>query len=242
MFEYNEEVYNTRSAEEILPYLNETFNPKSVIDVGCGNGTWLKAFSKFENVKELTGIDNSDKSNLVIPEEWFHSIDLTRPFNLNKKADLLLCLEVAEHLDEASAETFIKSLCNHSDVIIFSAAIPAQVGVNHVNEQWPEYWRELFAKQNFEAYDILRKRFWVNENIKYWYRQNMFLYARSGSISHMNFTPDNILHSYIHPELYLEKENERLYIHEFWNKKLSNPGVKSSFKQLIKAVKKKSGL
>ncbi len=64
MFEYNEEYYNTNDAKEIVPFLNEIFYPETIIDVGCGRGTWLQIFSQLPNVKEITGIDEeyADKS------------------------------------------------------------------------------------------------------------------------------------------------------------------------------------
>ena len=59
---------------------------------------------------------------------------------MNRKFDLVLSLEVAEHLPSECAEAFVESLVNLGPVILFSAAIPYQGGENHVNEQWPEYW------------------------------------------------------------------------------------------------------
>jgi len=64
----------------------------------------------------------------------------------------------------------------------FSAAVPFQGGVHHVNEQWPEFWQGLFAERGYKSLDLIRKEFWKNAGVKYWYRQNMFLFAREDVI------------------------------------------------------------
>ena len=90
---------------------------------------------------------------------------------------MAISLEVAEHLPETAAAGFVASLCRHADVVLFSAAIPAQGGDNHINEQWQSYWAKLFAQEGFEVFDLVRPRFWSEGRIPFWYRQNMLLYV-----------------------------------------------------------------
>lgn len=91
---------------------------------------------------------------------------------------MALSLEVAEHLPEASAGTFVETLVACADAIVFSAAIPNQGGTNHVNEQPPEYWAGLFALRGYEVVDCIRPLIWNDRSVAVCYRQNMFLYAR----------------------------------------------------------------
>ena len=91
-------------------------------------------------------------------------------------------LEVAEHLDSKYAQNFINLLTSLSDIILFSAAIPYQGGTHHINEQPPLYWANLFAKNDFVCFDILRSRFWDNPNINSWYRQNILIYTHKSKI------------------------------------------------------------
>ena len=51
--------------------------------------------------------------------------------------ELAVCLEVAEHLNESSADNLILQLTNLANRVLFSAAIPGQGGLHHVNEQPP---------------------------------------------------------------------------------------------------------
>jgi SAM-dependent methyltransferase len=149
--------------------------PASLLDVGCGTGTWLKA-SYDAGVSEVFGIDGVDipMENLLFPESQFQQMDFSKPIDLGRRFDVVLCLEVGEHLEKESASTLIDSLTTHSDYVIFSAACPDQPGQHHVNCQWPEYWQNLFNKRGYVCSDKVRWDLWANETIEPWYRQNMF--------------------------------------------------------------------
>jgi len=170
-----------RSAEAIVPCVIELVRPSSVIDIGCGLGTWLRAFQD-AGVSDVFGIDGPwvDTSQLVIPRERFQAHDLTAPFELGRTFDLVLSLEVAEHLPEESAARFITSLTSLGDVVLFSAAIPGQGGDHHLNEQWPSYWARHFRSNDFMPVDCIRFRFWDDTRVATFYAQNMFLAVRSG--------------------------------------------------------------
>ena len=198
-FYYPNALYNTSSAEEIVPYLISLFKPKSVIDVGCGLGTWLAVFKNL-GVKEIFGVDESEYNDeMLIGHREFKCTDLTKEFDINKKFDLALCLEVAEHIPETYSDAFIRSLILLSDVIVFSAAIPDQGGQGHVNEQWLEYWKEKFKNYGYNSYDIIRPKFWQNENVNWWYKQNIFI------LSKKDFPGEKIknnVFSIVHPDFY----------------------------------------
>jgi SAM-dependent methyltransferase len=202
---YTAKYHNLNAPQEIVPYLIGKFHPKSVVDVGCGVGTFLHVFLK-NDVKDILGIDGGwvDKSALFFPEDFFVEKDLEKKLDINRKFDLVLCLEVAEHLSEKSADILIINLTNLSDIIIFSAATVHQGGQNHINEQHFDYWIEKFSKRGFIFYDIFRSRFWNNEKINWWYKQNMFLVVHD-SVDVSNYGidpsgPQRIL-EYIHPDL-----------------------------------------
>lgn len=180
MYIHTEKVHNTRAAEQIVPFLMQAFNPSSIIDVGCGTGTWLKVFSQQNKVSVLQGVDGDyiDMNKLVMPAEWLLKHDLTKPLSLNRKFDLVISFEVAEHLPESAADIFVDTLTQHGDLIVFSAAIPGQTGQNHLNEQWQSYWADKFAMRGYKAYDIIRPLFWNNESVDVWYRQNMIVYSK----------------------------------------------------------------
>jgi SAM-dependent methyltransferase len=178
---YRELASAQESAREILPLVLDVIKPASVIDIGCGTGNWL-AIAYELGVRDILGIDGPwAKAQLAIPSEKFSEHDLSTPLKLDRRFDLALSLEVAEHLPASAARIFVQSLCDAADVVLFSAAIPGQGGRRHVNEQWPAYWAELFADLRFDCYDFLRPRIWNNPRVTWHYAQNSMIFARSGS-------------------------------------------------------------
>jgi SAM-dependent methyltransferase len=209
------------SAREIVPIVIDLVGPSSVIDVGCGIGTWLSVFREI-GVKDILGIDGAwvDKSRLEIPIEVFLSADLGTPMRLNRKFDLVVSLEVGEHLPPDRAAGFVNFLTSLGPAILFSAAIPFQGGKNHVNEQWPEYWRDLFQARDYVAIDAVRKRIWNNENVEAWYKQNILLFVHNSHLSdypslkkELEQTHESQL-SLVHPRTYLDLNdwNRRLHL------------------------------
>ena len=188
------------SPEVMVPLILSKLKVASVVDVGCGQGTWLKVFRK-HGVRQLLGIESPETIANYLASEQFEVMghDLTRPFFGDVKFDLAICLEVAEHLDPSAAETLVETLTGLSDQILFSAAIPNQGGQNHVNEQWPPYWRDIFSRYNYSMLDPFRAEVWENDKISWCYRQNMVL-VRKGTLDEADIPA--FKNNYIHPELY----------------------------------------
>jgi SAM-dependent methyltransferase len=182
---YKEKSYKSRdpetrySAEAIVPLVLTAVQASSVIDVGCGVGTWLSVFQE-HGVKDVLGIEGRwvPKEHLVIPEDLFMNHDLNEQLVLNRTFDLALCLEVAEHIPEYRAQLFVDSLTSLAPVVLFSAAIPGQGGKGHVNEQWPDYWASLFIRRDYQRIDFIRRIVWDDSKVAWWYAQNAFLFAR----------------------------------------------------------------
>ena len=197
-------MHNMIAPRLIVKKLLEYYKPKSVVDFGCGLGTFLKAF-KEEGVNEVLGLDgpwvNRELLKDFLSEDEFLEVDLEQENKLNKKYDLVISLEVAEHLSESKASVFVNNLVNAGNVILFSAAVPFQGGQNHINEQWVEYWQDKFEKHNYKFYDIFRRPLWNEEDIKWWYKQNMFLIVsenKEGLLKNTN--KDEKIINLIHPE------------------------------------------
>jgi len=201
------------SAKKVVPFINEVIKPRSVIDVGCGVGNWLKVWKEDIKVDRIQGIEGPYLSPhlLQIPLENVIFQDLKQDFRITDKFDLAMSLEVAEHLPKESAEHFVRSLTGLSDIIVFSAAIIGQEGTYHLNEQPPEYWSELFAKFGFVTIDYIREKIWNDPEIEWWYQQNILFYVREqsvenypGLIESYHKTSKNLFR--IHPWIYYYKD------------------------------------
>ena len=168
------------SARAVAALLLSEMKIQSLVDVGAGHGAWAAEWLA-AGVTDVIAVDGHyvNLKQLAVPAKNFKSHDLSEPLELRRKFDLVQSLEVAEHLSEEHAEIFIDSLVRHGDVVLFSAAVPNQGGEHHVNEQPPEYWRELFAARGYEVFDWVRPQVAANREVKAWYRFNSFLYANS---------------------------------------------------------------
>jgi SAM-dependent methyltransferase len=182
-FYHNMRSGSRRSAQAVVPIVLQLVEPKAVVDVGCGDGTWLSVFREL-GVIDTVGIDGDyvDRRLLQIPEDQFRATDLTLPFGLPRTFDLAVSLEVAEHLPPQSAEVFVDSLTKLAPVVLFSAAIPFQCGTQHLNEQWPDYWAALFKTHDYLPIDCIRAKIWRNEHVEPWYAQNILLFTSADRI------------------------------------------------------------
>lgn len=173
-----------QSADVIVPIVYDLITPASVIDVGCGVGTWLAA-CQAHGITDYLGLDGEGASAaLQIPAERFRVADLTQPFNVGRRFDLAMSLEVAEHLPPEAADAFVRELTQLAPAVLFSAAIPGQGGNRHLNERWQSYWSGLFAAHGFAPVDVIRPRIWGNPKVEYWYQQNIALYMHHETIPH----------------------------------------------------------
>jgi SAM-dependent methyltransferase len=171
---------SVESAAVIVPWLVGALAPRSVLDVGCGRGAWLAQFSR-DGVSEVVGLDGDyvDPAGLHIQSSEFVAADLLEPPELDRSFDLVVSLEVAEHLPASVAASFVRYLAEAAPVVLFSAAIPGQGGVHHVNEQWPEYWARHFDSVGYHPIDAVRPKFWDDERVAFYFAQNTVVYARA---------------------------------------------------------------
>jgi len=216
-----------RSARVVVPLILEWVRPASVVDVGCGLGMWASIFSEL-GVETVHGMDGHSvpTGELLIPEKDFIAVDLSKPVAATRHYDLVVSLEVAEHLPAATAATFVQTLTSLGPVVMFSAAIPHQRGANHVNEQWPEYWARLFAKRGYRAVDCLRPRIWNDENVEPYYCQNTIVYVCKDKLANYPvlaasvLAADDLPLSLIHPHYYLKRTSFQDTSLKWWGLKL----------------------
>jgi SAM-dependent methyltransferase len=230
---YNENHLPT-SAKEIVPIVMDLVSPNSVVDVGCGLGQWLGVFNEY-GVKKNHGIDGGHvlKEKMFISEDYFEEYRLENSdrYEVLEKFDLAICLEVAEHLDEKCSNGIVKMLTSLSDIVLFSAAIIGQTGENHLNEQNPDFWVKKFSERGFVFIDPFRKAIWRNENINWWYRQNLYLVVHKSHPLASLFPLDENL--YIHPGLFNFHLNKSL---SFMDLMKGNGDIMFILKVLLKTI------
>lgn len=172
---------------EILEPLFEGREDGGVLDIGSGQGVWTREFAKIPGVAQAVGVDGTyvNVDQLVIPREDFIGHDLTTPLDLKRRFTLAVSLEVGEHLPKAAAPVLVKTLVDHADVVLFSAAIPGQGGESHINEQPLTFWSAEFESHGYVPLDVIRPRLVGNRDVAPWYRYNSILYVARDKLAEL---------------------------------------------------------
>jgi len=122
--------------------------PRTVLDVGCAMGFLVEGLR--ERGVEAYGIDISAYALERVRNDMKPYCRLASVLEpLPQRYDLIVCIEVLEHLSAPDADRAIANLCRASDDILFSSTPFDYREVTHFNVQPPEYWAELFARYAF---------------------------------------------------------------------------------------------
>jgi len=167
--------------KEFVQMLVEDFKPKSVLDVGCGMGLYVNEFDKLGI--DVQGFDGSPaairqtvaKKNLVWQED-IRDLDTS-----DKKYDMVLCVEVAEHIPKKYANKLVKHLTSAGDLVIFSASPKGLGGTNHINEQPIEYWLDKFGDCGFDYWgeETSELAFKIKEKgMPHWLWQDIMIFRK----------------------------------------------------------------
>ena len=206
-------VGSRRSATAIVPFLVDLLEPHSVVDFGCGTGSWLKVFQE-HGIDDVLGLDGGeiDAALLEIEPGQFRRTDLRDSLRLERSFDLALCLEVAHYLPPESAEGLVASLTALAPAVLFSSAIPGQGGEG-VNPQWPSYWAERFEAHAYVCVDCVRPRIWDQRGVEVWYAQNTLLFAERSLLERRQRLAEEFERgrgrplSVVHPRLHAHRES-----------------------------------
>ena len=141
-------------AEYYASKLVKEFQPKYVLDVGCGSGQWLDEYRKHSvKTKGIEGSINAWKTMSEETKEVVIQWDLRDPReqdNQDYNIDFVQSFEVAEHIEEDYANVFIYNITKDDpDVILLTAAPPGQGGHSHVNCQEIEYWMNKMKNKGY---------------------------------------------------------------------------------------------
>ncbi|NJD60320.1 MAG: hypothetical protein C3F13_17370 [Anaerolineales bacterium] len=141
-------------SQEIFQQLAERIildlHPGSVLDVGCGSGALVRALR--QRGVDAWGTDDPGTSiQAFIPEfqAFCQLASVLEPLP-QSHYDLIVCIDVLEHVSNEHTAQVVENLCSHADQILFSC-IPLEVGAGpHANVQPPEAWAEIFYRFGFQ--------------------------------------------------------------------------------------------
>ena len=200
---YKNRTANTSEASNIIlkNISKSLYNVNSVFDIGCGSGAWLETAVDIFKPDMLTGLEGEWLPQEIINKVIKKNIAI-KVGNLNSElflsnvteCDLIICLEVLEHLQENTVKFICNHIFNKARYILFSAALPFQGGNGHITEKPLSFYVELMNKNGYGCNNKLRELIWTNNKIPYWYRQNIVLFEK-GAENNMSLPID-----IVHPE------------------------------------------
>jgi 2-polyprenyl-3-methyl-5-hydroxy-6-metoxy-1,4-benzoquinol methylase len=161
-----------------LNYIIEKFSPTSILDIGCGNGIYLH-LAKHNGVMKIKGIDGVPHSSTVLNAEEYAVVDLEKPIHCKDKYDLVICLEVIEHVKPENTQLVFETISMQAKSrILFSMAEPGQPGNGHINclgiSEVLNLWAELGWHPQLA--DTLAVRSLSSLS---WFKRNLILLERS---------------------------------------------------------------
>jgi SAM-dependent methyltransferase len=160
-------------------HLAERHRPASVLDIGCGSGAYLKYFAS-QGAQRIMGIGElNDRSRYLQRDEYMHA-DFSMQLDLAQPFDLVICVEVIEHIPAQSEHTLINNIVRHArERIVFSGARTGQPGVGHINCRPISHWLDLFASAGWYPclFDSLALR---SVSTFSWFRSNLVVLTRDG--------------------------------------------------------------
>lgn len=162
-------------ATRLATWINHNLKPYSVLDIGCGPGTYVDELSKLGINAHGIDIDHrvEGKTNL----EFGNLLNMQ-----NRSADLVICLEVAEHIHEQFADQVAQKVADAvENNLIWTAAAPGQGGIGHINCQPKEYWSDKLeaaglTRNIIKEYEL--KQFSLDGYHLGWFPQNLLFFER----------------------------------------------------------------
>jgi hypothetical protein len=122
--------------------------PATVLDAGCAMGMVVEALR--DSGVEAFGVDVSEYAIANVREDvrpFCRVGSILDPFP--RRYDLVVCIEVLEHLPPRDAERAVANFVASTDDVLFSSTPKDFKETTHFNVQPPEWWAELFARHGF---------------------------------------------------------------------------------------------
>jgi SAM-dependent methyltransferase len=166
-------------ADRLAMWIKNNLKPQRVVDIGCGPGMYVAALREV-GVSNTHGYDLDSRVDNR-ESEGLHRLSM---FDLDDPADVVLCLEVAEHIPamyEGEVASAVARNTMPGGTLIWSAALPGQGGIGHVNCQPKEHWEVLLSqagmRRNLRCEEDLLSDIRAGYHMG-WFSMNAMLFVR----------------------------------------------------------------
>ena len=163
---------------QLIDTICETFQPIKVADLGCGEGRYCKACSDYGY--EVDGYEGSRATCQDAVYDNIECVDLSKPVKPKSDYDLVICLELGEHIPKKYQTVFIDNLDRFSkDILILSWAIPGQGGMGHVNCLSNDKVIGLIEGRGF-IFDRDMSKYFRQNSMLSWFKNTLMVFRRHG--------------------------------------------------------------
>ena len=163
-------------ADRLAYWIKNRLHPEKVLDVGCGPGMHVYSLRDQNVIAWGYDIDSRVKN-----QPYLRQVSM---FDIEDQGDVVLCIEVAEHLEthlNADIVQAIRRCLTPRGILIWTAAIPGQGGVGHINCQPQQYWHNMFVQAGLLPLSDLRQELlhWITQGYHMgWFTQNLQIFMR----------------------------------------------------------------
>lgn len=181
-----------KTAPEIIGKIISVIHPESCLDVGCGTGIYVEEFNK-QGVKSI-GVDGNLAIKTILktsPENVLFK-DVRHPLELDQKYDLVMCVELIEHIEEKYVEVLLYNLTQYTNKWLLVTTGEDSKGKTkfHLNEKPPEYWIEKITALGYKYKEaetlemrkyfkkILPKKFYRRKTMLLWFSELLLLFEK----------------------------------------------------------------
>lgn len=168
----DQHVFDESLCKAIVLEFTNKFN--DVVDIGCGNGSYTRYLN--EQGFHCTGYDGNPETPRM-SGELCHVLDFSMPQSIGIH-ELVISLEVGEHLPVEFEQIFIDNICNSSSKgILLSWAVEGQGGYGHFNCRNNDYIIEEMKKRGFLFNDTVSKKF-RKASTFYWFPNTIMYFEK----------------------------------------------------------------
>ena len=167
--------YDESLSEALLTFFKNE-KVKTVVDLGCGMGTYVQHFKK--NNLNASGYDGNPNTP-ELTNNTCGILDLSKPYKFNTPFSWVMSLEVGEHLPKEFEDTFINNLHNNNKYgIVLSWAIKGQGGDGHFNEQNNDYIKSKICKLGY-INDIKAEKQLRKHSSLGWFKNTIMVFRKT---------------------------------------------------------------
>ncbi len=160
--------------EGLIKSVLSFYKPIKSLDLGCGLGYFV-AYLREQGV-DAWGVEAEDLGEHFKSPGHQIRKDLSQLSDLQEKFDLVICLEVVEHIPRDFEEIIFDNIVRHmSKYLLFSGATVGQQGIGHINERSESHWFRHLIKRGL----VLRHQASLEARLSCtlsWYTKNVSIW------------------------------------------------------------------